>query len=326
MSSSTSSSDATPGPAAAPAGRRFWLVMLVLAALLLALELGMRVLEPQLSLDIQHIREMPAVAASIREATGPTVLFLGNSLTRMGVDLEVVGDGLDALGADQIELFALYPDDTTVLDWHHLLRSRVFGEGAVPDVIVIGFAYRHLVDLPVRPVQTYRLGRFFTDWSDLGELFEHDVTDLEDRVNVIVSKLSAAFANRERLSARVLDMLPGYRESAQHINDVMIQTDTASLSEAATPPEFTVLARFAARVEEAGSRLIAVAMPTREAYELPAGQREALAAAGVELLDLRDLPGLERQHFADSLHMDAVGAEIYSAALARALAPHLPSR
>lgn len=332
MSSSTSSSD----PARRRTAFRGWraaglLVLVPLALMLVALELGMRFVEPTLSLDIRHIQQVPAIATSMRGAGEPRILFLGNSLTRNGVDLDLLGAGLEVTGTSRPSLHAIYPDDTTVLDWLYILESSIVRAGAAPEMIVIGFANHHLVDTPVRPVQTYRLGRYFTDWQDLPRLFRYDVTDLDDRVSVVLSKLSAAFANRERLSARVLDLLPGHRASARHVNDVLgggtqgaENGGDSDLHATATVPTYDRMTRLVQLANSAGSRLLFVAMPVRDEYELPGGLVEAVVGAGGQLIDLRDVEGLTREHFLDSLHLSPNGAEIYSAALVNALRPLLP--
>lgn len=342
MSSSTSSSSPLPRPGAAhaaviapttapaagrttgraaapgPTWRAVVKVLLPLAVLLLVVEVGIRIVEPRLSLDILHIRQIPAIAASMREAEGTRVLFLGNSLTRKGVDLDVVGASLEGLGESQASLHAIYPDDTTVLDWLYLFEDGVVRAGAAPELLVVGFAYAHLADTPVRPAQTYRLGRFFTAWQDVPRLFGEDVTELDDRVSVVASKLSAAFADRERLSSRFLDLLPGYRNSARQVNDVL-SGNGASPAGQGTADAYVRLARLTKAATDAGSRVVFVAMPAREQYELSPRLSAAAAAAGADLIDLRDVPGLGSQHFEDSLHLGRDGAALYSEALAAEL-------
>lgn len=302
-----------------PDWRAITKVLLPLVVLLLIVEVGIRIVEPRLSLDILHIRRIPAIADSMREAEGTRVLFLGNSLTRYGVNLDLIGSGLEELGTSRTSLHAIYPDDTTVLDWLYLFEDAVVRAGAAPELLVIGFSHAHLTDAPVRPAQTYRLGRFSTAWQDVPRLFRHDVTELDDRVSVIASKLSAAFADRERLSSRFLDLLPGYRNSSRQINDVLGGKGVTPSGAAAT--SFDRLERLAAVASESGSRIVFVAMPTREHYELSPELIEALSAAGADLIDLREVDGLTREHFVDSLHMGSVGGELYSAALTAKLQP-----
>ncbi len=311
-----------------PGWRAIVKAVLPLVVLLLVVEVGIRIIEPRLSLDILHIRRIPEIAAGMREAEGTRVLFLGNSLTRLGVNLDVVDAGLEELGSSGASLHAIYPDDTTVLDWLYLFEDAVVRAGAAPELLVIGFSHSHLADAPVRPAQTYRLGRFFTAWQDVPRLFVNDVTELDDRVSVVASKLSAAFADRERLSSRFLDLLPGYRNSSRQINDVLGGQGVAPKSGATAT--FDRLARLASVATEAGSRVVFVAMPTRSGYEVAPDLLRAVAVAGANIIDLRQVPGLESEHFLDSLHLGSAGAELYSEALVAELQPFVadsaPSR
>src|SRR5690606_4250107 len=102
-------------------------VLLLVFAALLVVELGVRVIEPRLSLDIRHIQAIPDIVSDVHESAGPSVVFFGNSLTRAGVDLGVMASGLAPAGVERGGVAAVYPDDTTILDWiyvyeHYLAR------------------------------------------------------------------------------------------------------------------------------------------------------------------------------------------------------------
>lgn len=293
----------------------------VLAALLLV-EVGVRLVEPRLSLDIQHIEDIPRIAADLDESAGPTLLFFGNSLTREGVDLGVVADGMASVGVGADGIAAIYPDDTTILDWVYVYDRFLARANHAPDVLVLGFALGHLEDADVRPTQTYRLGRHFTTWGSLRELFANDVRRSEDRLDVVLAKLSRAFANRERISRRVLAALPGYAASADRINAALQEAADVPRAQAPTPT-YTMLTRFLRNAAEHGTRVVVVAMPIRSPYGLDARLPEVVAANGATFLDARQVPGLEPSSFRDGLHLTEQGAELYSAYLASRLAPWL---
>src|SRR4051812_30143795 len=74
-------------------------VILVSVAMLALLELGVRVLEPRLSGNVRHIRDLPQAALQLQQSPGPRYLFLGNSLTNNAVDLNAFTTALAARGA-----------------------------------------------------------------------------------------------------------------------------------------------------------------------------------------------------------------------------------
>src|SRR5690606_20015032 len=139
-------------PVTVAAGRPWWhhvrVPAFVLAALLLV-EVGVRAVEERLSIDVRHINRMDEIVTALVAAPGPSVLFVGNSLTREGVDLELMRAGLAANRAGEWNVAAVYPDDTAVLDWLYLYDRYVVENDAVPDVVVVGFGIWHLEDRPI---------------------------------------------------------------------------------------------------------------------------------------------------------------------------------
>lgn len=284
----------------------------VLAALVVV-ELGVRVIEPRLSLDIRHIEAIPDTVSEVHESTGPSVLFFGNSLTRAGVDLDIMASGLAPAGVERDGVAAVYPDDTTILDWIYVYEHYLARPNREPDLLVLGFAAWHLQDSDVRSTQALRLGRHFTSWASLGTLFSQDAHRSEDRLNVLLAKTSRTFANRERISRRVLAALPGYQASADRINDVL---QRAAENDDAVAPSYRQLERFLRNAGAGGTRVVVVAMPTRSSYDLDPRLPNVIEANGAVFVDARDVPGLEPAHFRDALHLDEAGAAIYSAYVA----------
>src|SRR5690606_3757118 len=152
MRSSTSSSSVDDVNVAAKAPRTGggWRTALLVVGALVLVEVAVGAVETRLSVDNRHIGEIGSIVAGL-EAAGSedgatTVLFLGNSLTRRGVDLDTFERALASAGVANGAAAAVYPDDTSVLDWLYLYESAIVAEDAVPDVVVIGFGMWHLED------------------------------------------------------------------------------------------------------------------------------------------------------------------------------------
>jgi hypothetical protein len=296
---------------------------LVVFAALVLLEVAVRGVESRLSVDIQHLDEIPSILTDLEDdglaGGAQTMLFLGNSLTRRGVDLELIESSFQSSGISNVRAAAIYPDDTTVLDWLHLYESKVAEENVVPDVVVVSFGDLHLEDRPLTRAQTHRLGRHFVSWSSLRSLFSHDATTLADRSEVLLSKVSALFANRERIALRILSFLPYYQQSARTVNDLNVSANASV--DSAHVPTFERLRRLIATVEASGAELILVAMPILEGFEVHPSIYALAESHGVDLVDARFVPGLMDEHFEDTLHLDpATGGQIYSRHLASRLA------
>lgn len=299
------------------------LKVLGLAALvLLGAELGVRALEPRLSLDVQHVNAIPGIVAELSAQPGRHLLLLGNSMTREGIEVETLASVWKQQGvrAADLAVARVYPDSTQLLDWHYLYRRHLAGEAARPDLLVVGFSQRGLHDVPADADQIGRIARNATTLRDAPELFTHDLRTVSQRAEYLLADTSVGFAIRERLRLRLLDLfIPHFRGTQRTLNDVQPQgaflpPDTADLS-------YGTLHRFLDLVDTGAVEVVFVAMPLREPYALDPRLAPTLERAGAQLLDLRSVPGLTPAAFHDPLHLAPQGAAIYSRALAHALLP-----
>jgi hypothetical protein len=291
-----------------PAGRRFQFEARVLLFVVLASaasEAAMRFAAARLSLDLQHIAGIPGVAEAIRRDSSRTVLFLGNSLTRRGLDLRVIGPTL----GKGIHAYAVYPDDTTILDWHYTLERFFVDAGAAPDVVVVGYASFHLDDSA--PCHPERIAQY-AGLRYAGELFANDLRSTGARANYLLSSVSMAFAEGGRLRLMVLDhLIPGYRAAAQWLNSAALgelERNTGSSLER--------LKRFLALCRAARIAPVFVAMPVPGSYPLDPRIPATIAAGGGRLIDLRETPGIDDSCYLDGHHLNPRGAVLYSTALA----------
>lgn len=295
------------------------MIALVLVALA-ACELVVRLREQSLSLDVRHIRQIPDISARLAGGEGLRVLFIGNSMTRYGVEPEIVEREMSAHGVAPLRIERVFPDASALPDWYYAFKRYFDAPQRAPDVLVVCFAATDLQDS--QPIHSWRLAQYYTTLADLPELFREDIRDFDARAEFLLSDASAAFANRTRVRERALDILiPGYRETAQQINRTQ-QTQTGEKL-ARTQPTYRRLARLGQLAESRGVRVILVAMPERVDYELDPGLQAAVEAARMTFLDSRAGHGLEPDSYVDEMHLGEGGARIYSEFLARQLAPKL---
>lgn len=314
----------TSNSSSSSSSRGDYRAILLALATLLAVEGAVRFLEPSLSADVRNIEGIPQELSELAATPGEHMLFLGNSLTREGVDMKVLRP---ELAARQVELQKLnfgfvYPDSADILDWFYVYRHNV-SEANRPDLLLLSFASDGLAD-ETRPdaESVRRLARHHTTLADTPYVFAHDLTRLSERGDFLVSKLFVSFAHRERVRARALDeAIPNYRETQRALS----QTDTPVAAIPAAPPEYTYerLTRFLKLVNTEEVEVIFVAMPIREAYTLDPKLGTLIASSGARLLELASVPQLTPAHFRDGLHLTPAGAKIYSKVLGRELAPLL---
>jgi hypothetical protein len=295
-----------------------WIVLCVVA-ILLASELALRQLEGRLSIDLRHIRGIPSIAQRLTEGDGVRVLFLGNSLTREAVDIDVFQEESGRLGIGPLNAVSVFPDDSAVGEWIWVFNHFFVDPNIPVDVVVVGFARNHLTDS--NPLAIERIAAFYSNLSDAPKIFHLDLPAFGERVEFLLAHFSHAFAHRERVSRRVLDaLIPHYRSTSRRIN---LSLAAAPGRSGAARPSYARFARFTELVRQSDARLVLVAMPTLRPYELDPGLIDAARELGAAFVDLRSVDGLTPDLFRDALHLTPPGAALYSRSLAQRLSSGL---
>lgn len=284
---------------------------------LLGMELALRALEPSLSGNLRHIHEIPTITAKI-EGARSAFLFLGNSLTNNAIDPQVIQTSMPDSMAGNTVVEKITPDGTALSDWYCIYQNHISTLNTAPDVIVLGFAWAQLSDqYPIDPV---RLGGLFCKTGDIRQLA---YTGLGNHVNVLAflaGAYSHVYLNREAIRNRVLDaIIPYYRNITQSMN----QAPGANAEVQVTgKPVYTyeTLGRFVHDMERHGTRLIAVAMPVQNDYEIDPTLVDVTKQHNIELLDMRHIPGIDDSMFADAIHLNEQGRLRFTAILSEKLA------
>ena len=288
--------------------------MVACVAVVLALgEAVLRLAGQRLSADVQHIRSIPARAERLAKADGLRILFLGNSLTREGVRLDVVQEQMGCRPPATLE--RVYPDDTTILDWYYVFRNDFAGKRA-PDVLVLSHARGQLTD--ATGIHAERIAGSFGGWSNAREMLGIDLDGLGDRIEYVLASMLRVFSERERVRDRVLaTATPDYRTTAQRLNE---SERVARPSDKPRPSEaFSRLRRLLEVCRDRRVHVVVVAMPVPGSYGIDPRLREVLREGRADFLDMRETPGLVNADFADGYHLAPRGAQTYSAALGKRL-------
>lgn len=296
-------------------------VVLVVLLVLLAGEALMRVYEPALSLDVQHIRQIPEISREMTESEGTRVLFISNSMLRYGIDPAIFEREMEAKRLGPLRVGRVFPDATALPDWYYAFKHYFVDANRLPDVLIVCFAAKDLEDN--HPLEPARLAHNYTGARDIPELFSQDLRDFEGRAEFLLSDVSASYANRTRVRTRVLDeLIPYYRESVQAMNRTL---KTVKKSDpAASAPTYERLGRLMTLAHKHNVRVIFVAMPLREEYALDPQIQRTVESAGMSFFDFRSVDGIDRVSFMDEMHLTMGGAAVYSHFLARQLAERFP--
>lgn len=304
-----------PKPVASKVRTGEWRAVAVVVVVLGLFEAAFRLGGHRLSKDVEHLQAFGALSSRLAQspADRPKWLFLGNSLTRYGVDEALFTEQYQQHTQQAIAAMKVVPDNTAVADWSYLFRNYFTSAERAPDVLVLGFEGGHLRDAPSRHPD--RLAQYYCTWSDWPELCARDLPGFESRAAFALEKSSAMVGNRDRVTRRALDaLIPGYRAGMDRIN--------ASLKGHGSAAQNITYDRLRTLIEAAQrqhTRVVLAAMPVPEHYEFDAGLLELVREKQVELLDLRTVDGMEPAMFFDGLHMDDAGAKLYTHALVERL-------
>lgn len=306
-----------------------WKVLGVILATLLGAEGAVRFLGVSRSQDVRHLEQAAAIVESLHAEPPPRALFLGNSLTNAGVDVESFRGAVRSAGGPAVSCAKVHPDDTNILDWYYLYLNRVERPAVRPEALIVGFAMDQVSD--GRRAQPRHLGEMCA-WTDVPELFSNDLLNAGDRVDFVFARASWLYARQETLKHRILsDIIPWYAESHQQLNTRGKQASSESAT-TKQAPSYSRLNRWLGLLQRSNTHAVFVAMPIPvpvakdEPYALDGTLRDYCSDRGAVLIDARDVPGLETDAaYSDGYHLNAAGAKAYSEFLGMALADEFRS-
>jgi len=300
-------------------------VKAILATLLIlsACDLGLRRAELSLSIDVRHIRSLPEITRKLSHEPAPRVVFLGNSLTRHGVDPITWASVMKEFQAPAGSVAKLVPDDTTMPDWYYVALNSLIRPGCQPDVLLLGFSMGQLTD---ERIEASRLGAYFCDLGNVRELFANDLVGFAPKVDFLLGRLCRLYGVREEMQARFGDkFIPGYQEGVRHLNDIRRRELARNKERIAggKGKTYELLDRALALWRAQGIQVVLVAMPIPSGYEIDQAVLLKAQAAGARFIDARQLPALTRADFPDGYHMGPRAAQIYTRFVAEGLADTL---
>jgi hypothetical protein len=153
----------------------------------------------------------------------------------------------------------------------------------------------------------------------MGQFLQQELNWTEERLQFVMAKMSVAFASRNRVQRRFFDLImPHNREVLSQIaQDASLKAKhelTSGTSEGSTR-----LGAFLEELRAVHVEVAVVAMPSADAYGVPAMRVELVQAAGARWIDLRAVSGISRNDYYDSAHLDHDGAVKLTSALSDAL-------
>lgn len=292
-----------------------------MAVFLILLEGIATVCGPTLGSDREHIHAIPEISRELHAQPKPRVLILGNSLTKRGVDMGCLQNRLSEVQGREVHLAKVHPVGTDLVDFHYLTRVYFTDPGHAPDVIVVGFVAHHIDDRPAK--RHRRLGRHFTSFKTMPELFAHDLHTFEHQTENVLSHVFASFGDQLLWKERLLQYVPEMRAGTLDVDRKLERIADAEVAARGAGPTFHRLERYIELLRSHGIHGIFVAMPLPEVWDMDEKLPRTVREGGMTFVDARAVEGLTPDSFADGYHLGEDGTLVYSRFLAERIAEHL---
>jgi hypothetical protein len=246
-------------------------------------------------------------AVAIRKRDKPVVLLVGNSLMLEGIDYPRLSDAL--AGHAYAVRFPI--EQTQYLDWYYGLR-RLFHEGAQPTMVVLCMSAEHLIDPGIRgDYSSYYLFRL-RDIPQIGRDVNYDLTKTS---SLVLARFSLFYAGRSSLRNFILGRAdPAYAAVMKRL----------AITPGHFPPEQEIERIAELRLKEL--RTLCASHGASFAYLIAPGfgpgEAQLVAAAARSKTDLMvpvHLNEFGRDKFLDGFHLNATGAQIYTAKVSELL-------
>ncbi|HKW89265.1 MAG TPA: hypothetical protein VJN21_10975 [Candidatus Acidoferrales bacterium] len=295
-----------------PAGAYAKILIAICAIVVIGLEMTSDYLLKHNSPTYARISRQYAAALKVRPAAPgepPSVIMVGNSLLLHGVEV----DRLRGLTGSEMRIYPIFLEATGYYDWLYGLR-RLFDRGAKPDVVILGVGVSYFLKNSVRedytPMVFFDLGDAWAAASDMH-------LDRTEASNLLLAHSSIFWDTRSSIRTQVLNhAIPHLQDLFALINQRPAIPDGKQFDAVAIPR----LRRLRALCDANGVKLILLVPPTL----LPGNSIDEMAVAaratGVDVSVPIDPRMLSAKDFElDGMHLNAEGAILFTAALARDL-------
>lgn len=301
---------------------------LVLAILLVAaLDLTVRALETRLSGDIANTRSFPERVAELSAAPGEKVAAIGNSLIGDGLDKPVFLANWLKMNPGAGSAIKLVPDGSGIWDWHCIVHYELANASQGPDLVLIGFGWNQLSDQ-----NGLSITRAFNGLCPATAMWGFSALSgrigVNDWLEMAAVKTSKLYAHREPIRHRILqNVIPDYRRMTWQLNARAGDVGDAEGTQGRRSTSYNALSSILEKLSGRGSRVVLVAMPVMNPYEIDRGLCNVISDTPHRFLDMRYAVPSTHDLYRDSLHLNEAGARLFSERLAAELStPNAPMR
>ena len=114
-------------------------------------------------------------------------MVIGNSLTREGIDSQLIKRGIDNRKTSKKAIGYIYPDDTSIIEWYYIFTSYYAQLKIYPKYIFVIFAEDQLVSREIQFEEIQRISKY-TQFKSLFDVIRNEGLSLSQSIDLYLSK------------------------------------------------------------------------------------------------------------------------------------------
>jgi len=277
-------------------------IVVLILLFLVSLELVLRFIQPYLSKDLKHYMQMNSLINKHDKITGKKILFIGNSLTREGIQPQAYKD-------QSMHITLINPDDTSISEWSWIFKNMVYDRNNIHELNIV-FAGGQLKDKRLQEQNLVSISHIINA-VDIADVIKFERLTLSDSITLVLAHISAVFSSRERIQRRILDLLPYYREQSQLINQ-SLNRDLSLRQVSSQKNAYRHLKMLIKLAKEKDIHITFIAAPLPKVYSLDNNLINIFNRYKVDFIDGRSIQEIHPSDFSDGYHLNEVGAEKFT--------------
>lgn len=296
-----------------------WIILLCAIALI-GTELAARILIPRISTIEKRVTTERDAARAIRpQVERGQVLLVGNSLLEASVRVDQLSGAWQP--AWRVQRFVV--EDTSYLDWYFGLKT-LLESGTKPNVVAMMLSPKQLLKNQLRG--TYSAYHLMSARNALeaGGRAGYGLTDMS---GLLIGHLSAAYGLRTEIRNVAMQKAVPHPDALAQAFKAPRGIDPSWQDPKVMAQALSHLSEFKALCDRYGVRCVLIPAPELHPGKAYAEMTRAGQSAGLASASFAMPAGYVSEQFqSDRFHMNATGAQAYTAALGIALAEWLPTQ
>ena len=235
-------------------------------------------------------------------------MVIGNSLTREGIDEQLIKRSIDNRIISKKAIGYIYPDDTSIMEWYYIFVSYYAQSKIYPKNIFVIFAEDHLVSREIQFEEIQRISKY-TQFKSLFNVIINEGLSLSLSIDLYLSKVFRFYSNRERINKRILNIIPNYRATLRKLNQKLKPKEIKTEDK----KNYYHLNRLIRLIDNLKIQTNFIAIPISKPYDInPRLRRIINSSQYCDLVNFQNTKKFTENDFLDGYHLNQYGAHKFT--------------